>query len=924
MLDLKSGDVFAGCTVLSVCGRGGFGVVYLAEDAVGRKVALKIVSTPDKERELRGIRMFMKESGRSPHLLGILHVGVEQGELYYLMQAADPLPDSPYYIADTLGKRLQLHGRLAPAEALTVIRKLAGAVRTLHAAELIHRDIKPDNVIFVHGEPMLSDPGLICSTDCSISLAGTIGFLPPECFSGEEANSKQSDIYALGKLFYCMITGEAPGRFPHLPHDLPYPVCRKLMPVLFRACNTKKKKRYTDIAEFERDLPVRLPRSSRVCRWREEFRTWRLMHAPLCRTVLLVLLAAVALGAFGAWSTARRREMRREELARFDAEAAAFRDKVARGGELLVLQLENAIGESAAASLKTALNELPAGSERAARQSRKLASELRKAAQTAVRRAKTVADPLKRSAQLRALVQSPLGTWLDDTEREELADFIASDARQHLKLADGTPQLEQTYYSDSSRIFEFAYVPPGEFLSPTTRRKVRIDYPLWVGTTELTVRQFSRLLRFIPSGNRDMDMPVTRILWNDLLHASRVAAGQFAISGAFPAGYIVRPLTEEEWEYCALAGMRPGQRGEEWNAERKSPGVHPAGRLAANAFGLHDMCGNVREMVLRRAGAPSRPGGVPVRGGDSSTPAKRQLVMYSESAFFQSFSPNIGTRLAVAPGTPELLKREFRSDATGHLVFQGRHYEYLGHLCAGFTRKEAEMTCRLLGGRLASLDPPELLAQLVRNSCPTIGYPTCVAAEFRDGKWMWANGREIRNPPPAPQAGRIVALRGGRLTLDRSARYLGFVCEWSEEEYRKRTAWRERISGAPLLAAFRIGDREYALFRMFAYPHLARRYAELLGGRLAEPETPELRRAIAEKLRKFADKPVLLGGIWEDGSYHWITSGDPISEALELKGQVIDNAPSLATPALDGEKLCAIELADQFLVEFPAVSPDRR
>ena len=237
MLSLKIGDKFAGCRILDLCGQGGCGSVYLAEDAVGERVAIKIINTPDRERELRGVQAYMEVMNQSDHLLQLRHVGIEQDTLFYIMPACDPYPGMPGYLPDTLGNRLKYRGRLDPDFALDLIRKVASAVEVLHRAGLLHRDIKPDNIIFIHGEPVLSDPGLICALDLSVSLAGSLGFLPPECFAGKENNSMQSDIFALGKVFYCAVTGEAPGIFPKLPRDLIISLCRKILPILLRACN---------------------------------------------------------------------------------------------------------------------------------------------------------------------------------------------------------------------------------------------------------------------------------------------------------------------------------------------------------------------------------------------------------------------------------------------------------------------------------------------------------------------------------------------------------------------------------------------------------------------------------------------------------------------------------------------------------------
>ena len=114
MLTLKVGDLFAGCRILDLCGQGGCGSVYLAEDAVGERVAIKIIHTPDRDRELRGVQAYMAVMKQSAHLLQLRHVGIEQDTLFYIMPACDPCPGVPKYLPDTLGTRLKSRGRLDP------------------------------------------------------------------------------------------------------------------------------------------------------------------------------------------------------------------------------------------------------------------------------------------------------------------------------------------------------------------------------------------------------------------------------------------------------------------------------------------------------------------------------------------------------------------------------------------------------------------------------------------------------------------------------------------------------------------------------------------------------------------------------------------------------------------------------------------
>ena len=167
-------------------------------------------------------------------------------------------------------------------------------------------------------------------------------------------------------------------------------------------------------------------------------------------------------------------------------------------------------------------------------------------------------------------------------------------------------------------------------------------------------------------------------------------------------------------------------------------------------------------------------------------------------------------------------------------------------------------------------------------------------------------------------------LKNGEFQLTAQQGCLGFFCEWSEEEWQKRGAWRaDPVRRNFALAEFELEGRRYALFmrdrKLKAFPRLLRRYAEILGGRLPEPETPEERAQLAEKLRTCADGPIPLGGVWKLGEFCWLSSGRPIKETLPRAGRLADPSPSLYVPALNDGAFCRIQLADQMLVEFPEV-----
>ena len=190
---------------------------------------------------------------------------------------------------------------------------------------------------------------------------------------------------------------------------------------------------------------------------------------------------------------------------------------------------------------------------------------------------------------------------------------------------------------------------------------------------------------------------------------------------------------------------------------------------------------------------------------------------------------------------------------------------------------------------------------------------------------MWKNGAPVADPPPVPARNEFFVMKGHRFQLQKLTRYLGFVCEWSAPEWDLRHRWRSRVDPRRILAEFTLGTRHYVLMRhcSLAYPHLLRRYAEILGGKLAEPESPGLQTAVAGRIRDFQSSPALLGGVRRFRDFYWITSGKRIGGHLPLAGMQSDNAMSLATPAMVNGKLCSVQLANQYLAEFPAGSAVR-
>src|SRR5438093_8666263 len=145
--ELAPGDTFAGYHVLSRLGEGGMGIVYLAEHiGLGRKVALKLLP-PQLAADPRFRERFIRESRTAasldhPNVIPIYEAGEADGRLFLAMRYVD---------GTDLNRILHDHGRLEPTRALRILKQVAGALDAAHERGLVHRDVKPANVMLTRG-----------------------------------------------------------------------------------------------------------------------------------------------------------------------------------------------------------------------------------------------------------------------------------------------------------------------------------------------------------------------------------------------------------------------------------------------------------------------------------------------------------------------------------------------------------------------------------------------------------------------------------------------------------------------------------------------------------------------------------------------------------------------------------------------------
>ena len=194
-------------------GRGGFGVVYRCrEPSLDRVVAIKVLSSDQDDVDLEHFDREQRAMGRvsgHPNIVPVLHSGQTfTGRPYIVM---------PYLSRNTLDAWIKGHGPLAVNEALTVGVRLAGALETAHRAGVLHRDVKPPNVLLTaYGEPQLCDFGIARiaggrETAANI-LVGSPSYTAPELFEGR-APSVTADVYSLAATVFTLLNGGPPYQY---------------------------------------------------------------------------------------------------------------------------------------------------------------------------------------------------------------------------------------------------------------------------------------------------------------------------------------------------------------------------------------------------------------------------------------------------------------------------------------------------------------------------------------------------------------------------------------------------------------------------------------------------------------------------------------------------------------------------------------
>ena len=277
---IQIGKIFAGrYRIVKQIGRGGMADVYLAKDLIldGEEVAVKVLRT-NYQTDPIAVARFQREARAMadldhPHIVRITDIGEEDGQQYLAME---------YVAGLDLKRYIKEHYPLSNEEAVRIMGQILLAMRLAHTRGIVHRDLKPQNILLTpDGTAKVTDFGIaVAFAETSLtqtnSMLGSVHYLSPEQARGSKA-TVQSDIYAMGIIFYEMLTGHIPYdgdsavtiALQHFQKPLPSVIAENpsvpqaLENVVIKATAKKLTDRYKSVAEMYVDLSSSLSNNRR-------------------------------------------------------------------------------------------------------------------------------------------------------------------------------------------------------------------------------------------------------------------------------------------------------------------------------------------------------------------------------------------------------------------------------------------------------------------------------------------------------------------------------------------------------------------------------------------------------------------------------------------------------------------------------------
>lgn len=589
--------------VQQVIGRGAFGTVLRAfDEKLHRVVAIKVMSSemavtsPARKRFLREAQA--SAAIRHEHVVSVY--AVEEQPLPYLVME--------YIPGVTLQQRLDERGPLDLPNVLRLGRQIAEGLAAAHSQQLIHRDIKPGNILLEAGiqdRVKITDFGLArAADDASLTQSGTIAgtpmYMAPEQAHGNKLDQR-ADLFSLGSVLYQMVSGRPPFRAPsalavlkRVTEEMPRPI-QEIIPetpgwlcdIITKLHSKNPDDRYQSAREVA-DVLANCEEQLKVHSSLKDFSRIPSTNPPRsARRRLLIaggVLGAMLLG-------------------------------------IIVITIKNKDG------VETRI-EVPEGTEIRVQADQDVAGTVP---------ANTPSATTATTAAIANVPRSPGAHWPAESPKPALAPFDPEKAREHQAAC--ARQLGVEVEITNSVGMKLRLIPPGEQQS-TQARRPRSESPFYLGRTEVTVEQYRQFVdatgyrtigevtgtggkRVQPdketAATADLiwshsdfaipaDRPVTLVTWHDAMAYCDWLSRK--------EGRIYRLPTRSEWNWAARAGSDPrSEFGKEllkiapyaWYLDNSDNKAHPVGTRLPNSWGMFDMFGNVWEFVSdwRQSGDPN-------------------------------------------------------------------------------------------------------------------------------------------------------------------------------------------------------------------------------------------------------------------------------------------------------------------------------
>jgi len=610
-LDPLLGQSLGDFEIVALLGRGGMGAVYKARQAsLDRLVAIKVLPQ-EYAADASFLERFSREARAAaalnhPNIVQVIVVGQDKGHHFIAMELVD---------GESLSQVLKRVGRLAPDLALAYLKQVASALAKAHAAGIVHRDIKPANLLLTSdGLVKVADFGLAKRAGLDVSVTatgaslGTPLYMPPEIAEAKPSDAR-SDLYSLGATFYHLLAGRPPFEGA---------TAAELILKHYRA-------EVQPLGEAAPDAPAALCSIVRRLLRKdpaERFQTAAELLDALDRIKVggasprrrVVGGASVPRVSPAVGGVSPRREpvspsTPTRTLPPQDKPLRPARRRPVGGAPLPRVRLALIAGSAIVLVLVVVL--VLRGPRVAQPPLRQGSGQASAVAPPSTPRQPTTDNrkPPPSSAQWTVYTQWPFDAAEAKRRQEETAKALGVPVEQDIDIGNGVKMT-------------FVLIPAGEFLMgspPTTspeqlqktfvgglvdemqrefpQRRVKISKPFWLGKTEVTQAQWEAVMGDNPSRFKPKSQnPVERVNWNDCQGFLQKFSAELRKPCRLP--------TEAEWEYACRAGAptefyfgdsQAALPQHAWFSGNSGGSTHPVGEARPNAWGLHDMLGNVWE-----------------------------------------------------------------------------------------------------------------------------------------------------------------------------------------------------------------------------------------------------------------------------------------------------------------------------------------